>query len=394
MITYVNKNETINLYYQTDDLQPADVEFDIYDLDGLLLDTLLGDTVLDGKSLYTAEYTTPNEDTYILGVGREDDEENPVPFILAVGQPAKKFFYYTETPQNDVITYRIYDVDGVEHQSGDLIRITNNFYYADISSLQASEILIVETSDGTVEALQAETAETITILGTGTVSTNARVYIYPVASATGTGTVSVSPELEIPLNVSITGSGTTAVVNRIYVDCTANPSGVCTTSASATILIHVTTNCSGVGTCEAAPGIQYSLVASCSAVGLCNAFPRIVGREQPAPLVIDDSRNSLGVAYGIFPICRRKKKCVTGTLVAIKFTFHGETKEFFKYIETEVDVNIEELAIAMKRTASKISVRHLRTQAEESQPALLRTLKQEKQVKVVLKNTIIHHGKY
>jgi hypothetical protein len=137
LIQNLSKNETIRIYYKSEDFVPGlDVRFDFYRLSGVAIaENQPADGEIPDRGVYYYDFTAPNEDIYIVGQAHAPDDEAQEPIVFKVGNPlSQTLFYYTEK-DDDSISYRIYDSLGVNQQSGILTNVPNTFFrYTTFSS--------------------------------------------------------------------------------------------------------------------------------------------------------------------------------------------------------------------------------------------------------------------
>lgn len=384
-IESVLKNVTVNLYYQTQNLDFADVEFDFYDINGVLLSTVPGTLVSNEHALYTVPFLTPNDDTYIFGVGRYTDGSFPVPFVLQVGNPVpKKIFYFSDEVILTELTYRIYDLFGIIHQLGALTTISSNFAYTDVTDLSPGQQYVLEVIDGDYEVLELEvTSSSSSIIGTGVLNASFEIVLRPTISINGTGVLGCSPGLNIDCYSNLDGVCNLDFTVSVDIDCYSNLNG------NANLLAELTNNisCSHDTTGEASVTSSLSCNYSLSASIICNSSvsgPITVTPEvtPPAPTPtppqpIDDFRTSLGTAMAVIcPTVRKKRKYAT--LVQLKFTIKGKLDRFVKYIEDEISVNLREILVKKSKRISNVRLTELKQQFVVGDKIVLDSMKMEK----------------
>lgn len=135
----VAKNTAINIYYQANNLETGlDVVFNIWNDSGdVLAFQESANSEIDTCGVYYYDFTTPNEDAYLLVKCSISGGGYPQSYVIKVGSPAvEKTFYASNNFETGLsIPYEIFNSDNNVLDSGNLTEALQGFYYADVSAI-------------------------------------------------------------------------------------------------------------------------------------------------------------------------------------------------------------------------------------------------------------------
>lgn len=135
----VQKNNLIKIYYKTHKLQTGlPVVFTIITDNGVILENNTpATTEIGSNGLYYLDFTTPNQDTYLLVKSGLLGGLDEAPIVLRCGDPSEdKLFYVEKTfKTGQSIPYCIFDLSGTILQQGNLTERFFGFYSVNINNL-------------------------------------------------------------------------------------------------------------------------------------------------------------------------------------------------------------------------------------------------------------------
>ena len=229
MLRSVPKNTTIPICYQAPNIQSGwDVLFDIWKIDGTQLED---DTPSDGevgeRGVYAFDFVTPNEDVYVVGEGRRDNGQDPVPFVLKVGQPSpQKLFFYSEEQFTTDPSYRIFDLLGNTLIESTLTNGPGNFWTADTSPVSDNDQYFFEVSTGFVS--EVFNLDSIIFQGAGTVFIGGTGVSVPGIIIDGSGVITIDGSANVvkfafevperPFDILIGGTAAACHVPRFFIE--------------------------------------------------------------------------------------------------------------------------------------------------------------------------------
>ncbi len=231
----IAKNSTIRVYYKSSSLETGlDVRFDFYKLSGQPISiNQPADYEVPGKGVYYYDFTSPNENTYVVGKAYVAGYTDVEPIVFKVGEPSQKvLFYYTEKTILRPLTYRVYNTLGDNVQEGELTGIgstsfyytvftppptpflqTDNNFFFEVDDTYASEPFVAGVASITVPVFDiTSTLQAVTVAGEGVYddSTNTTTIqiIQPTVTADALVVVNVFSGLVSPVPPEETGDAT------------------------------------------------------------------------------------------------------------------------------------------------------------------------------------------
>lgn len=162
MIIPVALNTTIRLFYTAQGLATGQsVVFNLWDDDGTqVVTSAAADGEVLSEGLYYYDYTTPSSDTYVVGFGSLASGNSTAtigPFVLKVGNPTPQKMFYFDILATATPTYRVYDISGVDQQTGALTAIgSTGFYSADVTVTSKQQYFFEVADNNLVTSFELE----------------------------------------------------------------------------------------------------------------------------------------------------------------------------------------------------------------------------------------------
>jgi len=398
-ILTVAKNDTIRIIYKSDRLVSGlDVRFTLLKLDGTVVaNDVSADSEITARGVYYYDFTTPNEDTYVVGTGyianSATNTTEPIVFKIGNANP-QTLFHFGQS--DSAPAYRIYDLNGDTIVSDTLTSVAGtDFWYTTytpalgILALQSDPTLFFEVPSanltaaflpGTV-AVSLNTIDIVASILQPLTAADAEVEVEPCSLV---GSV-LSPTLVSSSNIDVGASALTAAVIQPVIAADAviesipseanvevqEPSiqagaisGVGVVNATVAVLAPaISTGDTALNPASAAlfvSVLQPTIIAEKTEIPKPKPPPRKSGWPHDAHLSLGAAPGiALGVVSGNL---RRRRRRKPADYITIKFNHNGDIYSQTGIRNENIDIDIDEIGMSPKKRSEsglKLTLREL-----------------------------------